>query len=95
MGFIYSKLWFFYCFLRLSENNLITDREEMKKYMFLPACENFNLIIYNILNQKILQYKNSEFKQEHTVIRLRNHLKICCKRFIVLILLQIIEYSWK
>ena len=43
--------------------------------MFLQGCENFNLVIYTCLNQNLLQYRNSELKQQHTIIRLSKSLE--------------------
>ena len=44
-------------------------RKDEKIYVFL-AFENFNLIMYNILNHKFISSKKSDLKQRDTVIRL-------------------------
>ena len=54
MGFIHSELWFSTVFLTISEKKLITGLEKIKKYMFWPTCEYFNLRIYIILNNQNL-----------------------------------------
>ena len=47
----------FYCFLTISEEKLRIDIVKLKKCMLLLICENFNLIICIILNQKFTSVK--------------------------------------
>ena len=72
MGVDFFETMVFYCFLPISEKKLITDLEKkIKKYMFLPTFANFNLIIYNLF-----QYRYSEWKHQHTVIKLRKSIEV-------------------
>ena len=59
----------------ISEKKLITDLKKMKKCMFLLNFENFKIMIFTISTKKLLQYRNSDLKEQNTVMRLRKSLK--------------------
>ena len=64
MGVDLLKILVSYCFLLFVDfrKKKIIDLEKIKKYMVLVTYENFKIIIYIILNQKITSSEKIRFE---------------------------------